>query len=459
MDNNPFEDDPDGVSQIEDRQDPPFEKETLMEYPPDTNPAGPPTVVHHAHDTMWTFIFVFTTVGYLIMTVFGVIYMPQPETQIRDAPGDSFVRSVFITVAVVAGFLLCYCGCAMFLLKRYTTHFLISVLVVNLIATFSSTVLFFVFGYTFWGVFSVVYLLVVIYLAYTFRNQIDLANHMMRLQVTVIEKHPSILLVSVVSCVPQFIISVLWMCAAIVNWITFGWPSVIYSMLIICWVSAVVSNTVSVTTMQVWIGWYFGQEVDVCRFLRKSVTTHFGTVACSSVISSFGTIVSVGLGMCQFCCQTVIGYINKYVLIGSVLYGTDFCDGSTRVSALFETRGRLLFSAINDYLVNTLMGLCNVIGGFLCGVVIMIMSVALNPFAEGTDEYTGYNIWMAFLGFTICYTIISKISQVIEAGVSTTFICFVVRPEGLQELDYRLYGEFRAAFCTLAPGLFETEMV
>ncbi|KAJ3215755.1 putative choline transporter, neither null mutation nor overexpression affects choline transport [Clydaea vesicula] len=229
------------------------------------------------------------------------------------------------------------------------------------------------------------------------------------------------------------------------------------------WTTQVIKNTVHVTVSGLFATYYFlgvtagNGEVQVnernptVKAGKRALTTSFGSICYGSLIialiqtvramlraasrqaASDGNIALAFLACCAECIlswiEALVQYFNQYAYTQVAIYGKDYCSAAKATWALIQSRG--VDAIINDNLVGVVLGMGSLFIGLLCG-------------AGGLLYYFSSSIPRESIvsEFTI-------LSEVINSGVTTTFVCLAEDPGALQRTKPDLYQKVVATYPTV----------
>ncbi|KAJ3395197.1 putative choline transporter, neither null mutation nor overexpression affects choline transport [Lobulomyces angularis] len=243
------------------------------------------------------------------------------------------------------------------------------------------------------------------------------------------------------------------------------------------WTTQVIKNTVHVTVSGLFATYYFlgvtagNGEVQVnernptVKAGKRALTTSFGSICYGSLIialiqtvramlraasrqaASDGNIALAFLACCAECILSwiegmkrdmyiilyfflaLVQYFNQYAYTQVAIYGKDYCSAAKATWALIQSRG--VDAIINDNLVGVVLGMGSLFIGLLCG-------------AGGLLYYFSSSIPRESIvsEFTI-------LSEVINSGVTTTFVCLAEDPGALQRTKPDLYQKVVATYPTV----------
>jgi len=108
-----------------------------------------------------------------------------------------------------------------------------------------------------------------------------------------------------------------------------------------------------------------------------------------------------------------------------------YCQAARATWQLIKSNG---FDAIiNDSLIGPTLGLGSLIGGIITGLTAGGVAYAI---------VKDYWILLAIFGFFIGFVMVQTLTEVINSGVATTFVCFAQEPQVLQRNNPHLYQKF-----------------
>eukprot|EP01116_Phalansterium_solitarium_P013734 TRINITY_DN3113_c0_g1_i2.p1 TRINITY_DN3113_c0_g1~~TRINITY_DN3113_c0_g1_i2.p1 ORF type:complete len:484 (+),score=153.58 TRINITY_DN3113_c0_g1_i2:1195-2646(+) len=238
------------------------------------------------------------------------------------------------------------------------------------------------------------------------------------------------------------------------------------------WTSQVIKNTVHVTASGVFASWYFlDAQPDAnghgalllprnptLRSLKRATTTSFGSVCVGSLlVALLHTLrlcaralrnrashhnAAMRFVACVAECllgvlQRLMQYFNVYAFSQVAIYGKSYLQAARDTYRLLSSHG--IEALINDSLlssalmVGTLLGgVCGALAACLLAQLLLLPAYCLLP--------------SAFVGFVICFAMVSQTTELIESGVATIFVCFAMEPEVLKRNSPHLFQLFASTF-------------
>jgi len=113
---------------------------------------------------------------------------------------------------------------------------------------------------------------------------------------------------------------------------------------------------------------------------------------------------------------------------------------------MFENHG--FMAVINDDITGTVLGIGMLLGGVLNGLLGAVLS---SIFFAGDAQVLAI---MVVFGFLIGLFLCAQIMEVLESGITTLFVSFVMDPHALERQSPFLYSEFKTRYGASCQGLF-----
>lgn len=109
--------------------------------------------------------------------------------------------------------------------------------------------------------------------------------------------------------------------------------------------------------------------------------------------------------------------LNQYAFVQVAVYGKDYITGGKDTWQLVKYRG--VDAIINDSLISTILS----VGALLTGVISAAVCYSVFYFWDAMQQGPGYAALVVVLSFVTGLAEFSIITSVIDAGVTTTFVC------------------------------------
>ncbi|KAJ3107072.1 putative choline transporter, neither null mutation nor overexpression affects choline transport [Phlyctochytrium bullatum] len=256
--------------------------------------------------------------------------------------------------------------------------------------------------------------------------------------------------------------------------------------LLLFWTCEVVRNTIHVTVSGTFATVYFEGVTDpetnklevpskhtvTLRSAGRAVTTSFGPICFGSlVVAIISTLKSITmtlermarkqgncllclvaccLSCCLSCLKGLMEYLNKYAYTQVAIYGKNYCEAAKATWELLSTRG--LDAVVNDSLIGNVLFVGSLIGAVGCGSVgyaYVRFSATISP------TITNY-IVVCSICAVIGFWLFLVLSEVIQSGVSTTFVCLAEDPASLAKQQPELFRKFHEVWPDVKWGMQST---
>jgi len=161
---------------------------------------------------------------------------------------------------------------------------------------------------------------------------------------------------------------------------------------------------------------------------------------------------------CLYCLACIIGlieqlalYFNKYAFTQVAIYGKDFCTAGKDTWRLAKSRG--IDAIINAGLIGNVLGMGTFFSGILCGGIAALATyLYLNGQNLAAQQNGGFIAASAILGLILGVSIFAIMTEVIESGVASTFVCLAEDPYALR----RTQPEFFQKVAEVYPPVLNT---
>lgn len=219
------------------------------------------------------------------------------------------------------------------------------------------------------------------------------------------------------------------------------------------WGMQVVSYVLYVTCGGVVARHYFQEQVDtaVQSSAKQACTHYFGSICLGSLIIAVvqalraicevakenckesdnvvGQIVFMVIDCFLGCLESIARFFNAYVFAYIAVCGMNFADASGKVWDLLTNSDA---EAIVNYSISDMVSTFGTIAGGILDAAI----TALIAWRLGVSD--NYIVGASLLAFLIGFAIMSVVSRVMEAGVTTLFVCFAEDSSLLSKYDQAL---------------------
>jgi len=132
------------------------------------------------------------------------------------------------------------------------------------------------------------------------------------------------------------------------------------------------------------------------------------------------------------CIDGLVRYFNHYAFCQVAIYGKTFCEAATATWNLIENSGLEVIA--NDNLIGGVINMGIFFGALLTGAAGVGVGYIFPTIFDGYDQ-----IVLFFVGLVIGGLFMTLSLQVIESGVSCTFVCFAEDKEILRRTNPQLW--------------------
>jgi hypothetical protein len=282
---------------------------------------------------------------------------------------------------------------------------------------------------------------------------------MLKTVTSITARYPAVFAVGVVGLLTQFLFSGWWILTivglgqavnnkSLSNGAAYGLG--VFSLFAFYWTSQVIINVVHITTAGVFATFFFrgvaqpNGTVDVpvknptASAAGRALTTSLGPNCYGSLLIAIiqtikaladnarhqegGDNIACVIILCCISCilgliQDLLEYFNKYAFAQVAVYGKDYCSAAKDTWNLCKSRG--IDAVINDSLIGSVLGM----GSFFVGILVA-GAAALYLRLDSTINGSAINYIIACVcAFFIGLVEFGVLSNVIDSGVVTTFVC------------------------------------
>ncbi|SAM00846.1 hypothetical protein [Absidia glauca] len=322
-------------------------------------------------------------------------------------------------------------------------------------------------------IFAVLYLLSFFW----WRKRIPFATEMLTSTINVMKRHPSTLLIGVITLIIQTAFS-MWFVLTVVGTYQryFSTTSnnarlnlaMVFLVFSYYWTSQVISYVAYVTLAGIYASVYFntGPHPSLPS-LKRAMTTSLGSICFGSLlialIEFLRYLIAVlrgstdnpilGIFLCIVdcligCFQGFFEWFNNYAFSGVAIYGKSYIQSAKRTWTLIKDRG--VEAIINDNLINNVLFLGGLLVGVLCSLLGYLYLEISRPAFNQQGNMTPVVVMVCFI---VGISMFSTISMTISSGVSTTFVCLAEDPQALQRTQPELFEKIRQTWPRVVQGI------
>ncbi|KAF9386298.1 putative choline transporter, neither null mutation nor overexpression affects choline transport [Podila verticillata] len=392
--------------------------------------------------------------------------------------------SILVLSSIIVSFALSF---GYFLLIQRHTAFLVKFsFLFSVFLTLALGVLQIMTGSLFWGFVSVLAGLIVLFLYKYWASRMQLSVHILRTAAAVTRKYPGTLAVAFSGLFVQIAWTTLWIFSLAVNYSVFQRISncrvedndgrsrltcdnnalyfvVIYFNFVMFWNTEIIKNVVHVTISGVFGVYYFFEgspqgapTSPTLGSAKRALTTSFGSVCFGSLlIALLQTLryilnslrndsddgIMAFLAMCASCIlsclEGLFEIFNKFAFTQVAMYGKPFVQAAHDTWALIKDRG--VDAIVNDSLVGNVLGMGSLSVALASGLYGYLFLAVVQPaFYDKDDEPIVYAI-VILLEVILGVVMMSVPNNVLDSGVTTTFVALAEDPETLYKTKPDLY--------------------
>lgn len=441
-----------------------------------------------AYKDVWaTALFGLFLAGFVAVSYFGIGHLNDPFGSTNpDSPSQPQINIPtkevieLVILSAIIGFVLS--ATYFFLLQRFAGKLIKVSLVVSVATNVVLAVYFFylkqIVAAIIWLVLAALYA----YCFYSWRHRIPFAKVLLKAVTGVTKQFPSVIVVAVGGLLVQFawvaywIVTVVGVVKAAQNGTitsTVSYVLYVYTLFTFYWTTQVIANVVFITVSGLFGTYYFkgvaspdgNVHVPVANptaaSLKRALTTSLGPNCYGSLlIAIIQTIkaladnarnqegndnIACTVILCCLSCilgliEELLEYFNKYAFVQVAVYNKDYCTAAKDTWALAKARG--IDALINDNLIGSVLGM----GGLFIGLITGGIALLFSHFSPAIPSEPAYLISIGLAGFIIGIVEFSVLSNVIDAGVTTTFVCLAEDPAALAQTKPILYNKIRETY-------------
>ncbi|CAG8585462.1 15187_t:CDS:2 [Racocetra persica] len=378
------------------------------------------------------------------------------------------------------------------LMQRFPQPLIKITLYLSIATYFIAAAFFFLSRLYIWAVIFVVFGILYLIAAFSWRNRIPFAAILLETVVSITRKYYGVVIMGFIGLILQVGWSVLWilsllgayeyfdatMCTVASN----GRKScsiglyliLVYLIFSFYWTSQVIKTIVHVTASGVYATYYFlegtpqgaGTTPTLSSF-KRATTTSIGSICFGSLIiallSTTRTVLQAFAnsdeGACGFCAvciacllawiESLVEYFNFYAYVEVAIYGKSYCQAAKDTWTLIKDRG--VEAIINDDLIGNVLTMGSLLIGVLCGILgyIYISTSIQYLLTENTNLVIVFVIICFVIGFMMCVVI----TDAIGSGVSTTFVALAEDPDALRRTKPLLFEKIRLQWPRVVQGI------
>ncbi|CAO3595704.1 unnamed protein product [Absidia cylindrospora] len=388
----------------------------------------------------------------------------QSSTQYSGLTFDTSTFRIFGLAAVVGfGLSLLY----LVLVNAIPRLMIYITFIASIIIYFGVTIYYFVQHYYSAAIVFLVFAVLYLFSFFWWRKRIPFATEMLVSTINVMKKHPSTLLIGIVTLIIQTAFSMWFMLTVVGTYQRFYSTTsnnarlnlaMVFLVFSFYWTSQVISYVAYTTLAGIYASVYFNTGPHpTIPSLRRSLTTSFGTICFGSLLIALVNFLRYFISMARGatdnpflgfilcivdcivgCFQGFFEWFNNYAFSGVAIYGKSYIQSAKRTWTLIKDRG--IEAIINDNLINNVLFLGGLLVGVLCSLLGYLYLTISRPAFNQTGNMTPVVVMMCFI---VGISMFSTISMVISSGVSTTFVCLAEDPQALQRTQPDLFERIR----------------
>ncbi|CAG8704238.1 28180_t:CDS:2 [Dentiscutata erythropus] len=444
---------------------------------------------------LWAFLlFLAHLVGFVVLSIVGLKYLISQDGLKK---GNSFFRPEIIPPFVISGLIgLILSVVYMLFMQRFPLPLIKVTLYLSIAMYFVAAAVFFLVRSYLLSVIFVVFGILYLIAAFSWRNRIPFAAIMLETVVSITRKYYGIIIMGFIGLIVQVGWSVLWILSLIgayeyfdsiycnttvngqktCNNSTIIYLILVYLLFSFYWTSQVIKTIVHVTASGVYATYYFlegtpqgtGTTPTLSSF-KRATTTSIGSICFGSLIIALlntaravlRTFADSDDGACGFlaCCiacllawiESIVEYFNFYAYVEVAIYGKSYCQAAKDTWTLIKDRG--IEAIINDDLIGNVLTMGSLLIGVLCGLFgFLYIHLFLNFLLQDQNSSTLVIVFILIcfvIGFMMCVVITDSVSS----GVSTTFVALAEDPDALRRTKPVLFDRIRQQWPRIVQGI------
>ncbi|KAF9168054.1 putative choline transporter, neither null mutation nor overexpression affects choline transport [Actinomortierella ambigua] len=386
------------------------------------------------------------------------------------------LSSIFVSFGLAFGYFV--------LIQRQTSLLVKSSFLLSVALVFAIGVTQLLGGSLFWGGLNI-FVGVIILLCYNlWAARMRMAVLLLQTVSSVTRRYPGTLAVAISGLFTQILWSSLWIFSLAINYSVFQKISnchtdsdgkavcesyelpvvMTYLAFVMFWNSEVIKNVVHTTISGVFAAYYFlegsAQGMPSSPTLtsgKRALTTSFGSVCFGSLLiallqtlryvlnsarsdsdDGFAAFIAMCADCILSCLEGLFEIFNKFAFTQVAMYGKPFIVAAKDTWELIKDRG--VDAIVNDSLVGNVLGMGALLVAILSGLYgYLFLKIVRPSFAEGDEMAT---VVVVLVEMVLGAVMISIPNNVLDSGVTTTFVALAEDPEALHRTKPELYQAF-----------------
>ncbi|RIA90683.1 plasma-membrane choline transporter-domain-containing protein [Glomus cerebriforme] len=455
---------------------------------------------------LWAVIlFIIHFIGFIVLSYIGIKELMNKKNQNNTSPNnpndpnnpdgtpnieiklDSASLIALLVVVGIFGFVISLLY--MLLMQRFPKPLIRITLYLSIAFYFAAAAAFALFKQYISAIFLAIFGIFYLICAFTWRDRIPFAAILLETITTLTKKYYGTIIMGFVGLIVQVGWSIWWIvtligakdkfCEEVPD--TKGGTSLscsqptIYVLLYLVfsfyWTSQVIKTIIHVTDAGVFATFYFLEgtpqgtgSVPTLSSLKRACTTSIGSICYGSLIIAILNTTRFILrsfargddGVCGFIAaclecllswiESLVQYFNHYAYVQVAIYGKSYCESAKDTWRLIKDRG--VEAIINDNLIGNVLAMGAIFIGALCA---LFGFGYIHLFLKITDGTTIFILVIIsfFLGFMMTVVI----TDVIDSGVTTTFVALAEDPNALKRTKPQLFERIRREWPRVVQGM------
>ncbi|KAG0215930.1 putative choline transporter, neither null mutation nor overexpression affects choline transport [Mortierella sp. GBA30] len=451
------------------------------------------------YNDIWaTGLFVANTATFIGLNVYSfksyANNLANPFTVLED--GSTVASNAFevdhsLSILVLSSIILSWAlSFSYFLLIQSRTEFLVKFsFLFTVFVTIGLGVFQIIFSSLFWGALNLLVGILVLFLYKYWASRMQFAVLLLKTVTSVTRKYPGTLAVAFSGLFVQIAWSAFWIFSLAINYSVFQRISncrvedgqdgkskvvcdnnqlylvMIYLNFVMFWNTEVVKNVVHVTISGVFGVYYFfegsASGVPASPTLgsaKRALTTSFGSICFGSLLiallqtlryilnslrSDSDDALSAFLAMCADCIlscfEALFEIFNKFAFTQVAMYGKPFVQAARDTWEMIKDRG--VEAIVNDSLVGNVLGMGSFAVALSSALYGYLFLKVVQPSFYQTEDQILVVIAVVVLEMILGAVMMSVPNNVIDSGVTTTFVALAEDPQVLYKTKPELYNE------------------
>ncbi|KAF9972161.1 putative choline transporter, neither null mutation nor overexpression affects choline transport [Actinomortierella ambigua] len=383
------------------------------------------------------------------------------------------LSSIFVSFGLAFGYFV--------LIQRQTMLLVKTSFILSIVLLFGFGIVLLMGGSLFFGALNILGGVLVVFFYKLWADRMRMAVLLLQTVSSVTRRYPGTLAVAISGLFMQIVWSALWIFSLAVNYSvfqkisnchtnedgkavceSFELPLVMtYLAFVMYWNSEVIKNVVHTTICGVFAAYYFLEgsaqgmpSSPTLASAKRALTTSFGSVCFGSLLiallqtlryildsasndsdDGFMAFIAMCAACILSCIEGLVEIFNKFAFTQVAMYGKPFIVAAKDTWELIKNRG--VDAVVNDTLVGRVLGMGSLLVAILSGLYgYLFLKIVRPSFAEGDEVVT---VVVVVVEIILGVVMVSIPNNVLDSGVTTTFVALAEDPEVLHRTKPDLY--------------------